>query len=138
MVLNNPEIYRIRHRDNSHKLRSEMRRNERYHTSPMSIFSSYRSSAPCLAVYESPKINESTLGVCVFMCLCVCLCYLCPRDGSEGIGRSQDRLVVHDMLWGHHGNTPHLMTHLRRELARRQVREHEGGITGEGPEPAAC
>lgn len=41
--------------------------------------------------------------------------HLCPRDGSEGIGGSQDRLVVHDRLRGHHGNAPHLMTHLRRE-----------------------
>lgn len=47
--------------------------------------------------------------------------YLCPRDGSKGISRSQDRLVVHDRLWGHHGNTPHLMTHLRRQLVRGQV-----------------
>lgn len=53
--------------------------------------------------------------------LYVCVWYLCTRDGSEGIGGSQDRLVVHDRLRGHHGNTPHLMTHLRRELVRGQV-----------------
>lgn len=55
--------------------------------------------------------------------------YLCPRDGSKGIRRSENRLVVHDRLWGHHGNAPHLMTHLRRELARQKVR---AGGSGEG------
>lgn len=41
--------------------------------------------------------------------------HLCSWDGSKRIGGSQDRLVIHDMLWGHHGNAPHLMIHLRRE-----------------------
>ncbi len=62
----------------------------------------------------------------------VCVCYLCPRDGSKGIGGSQDRLVVHDRLRGHHGNAPHLMTHLRRELVGGQV--SAGGDQGEGGE----
>lgn len=44
--------------------------------------------------------------------------YLCPWYGPKGIGGSQDWLVEHDRLWGHHWNTPHLMTHLRRELFR--------------------
>lgn len=52
----------------------------------------------------------------------VCVCpYLCPRDGTKGIGGSQDRVVVHDRLWGHHGNASHLMTHLRGELDRDKV-----------------
>lgn len=55
----------------------------------------------------------------------MCVCYLCPRDGPKRIGGSQDRLVVHDRLWGHHGNAPHLMTHLRRELDGGQVRSKQ-------------
>lgn len=62
--------------------------------------------------------------------MCVCVCYLCPRYGPEGIGGSQDWLVVHDRLRGHHGNAPHLMTHLRGELVGGQV--SAGGPQGEG------
>lgn len=42
--------------------------------------------------------------------------YLCPWYGPKGICGSQDWLVVHDRLRGHYRNTPHLVTHLRREL----------------------
>lgn len=52
--------------------------------------------------------------------------YLCPWYGPKGIGGSQDWLVVHNRLWGHHVNTPHLMTHLRRELVRGQTTCGEG------------
>lgn len=46
--------------------------------------------------------------------------HLCPWDGPKGIGGPQDWLVVHDRLWGYHGNATHLMTHLRRELVKGQ------------------
>lgn len=70
--------------------------------------------------------------------MCVCVCYLCPRHGSKWVGGSQDGLVVHDSLRGHHGNAPHLMCHLRRELVGGQVGEGTGIDLGSGQEMTRC
>ena len=58
-------------------------------------------------------------------------CDLCSRDGSKGIGGSQDRLVIHNRLRRNHGNAPHLMTHLRRELVTASAGEEVESVKGQ-------